>query len=184
MPVSNLIHLPRPDGFKADIGGRPMPSHAYDYDLFGLMLSYHGVGIGISPGQHRHLVATELNDHLAELENQGTVDEDPYWDYMIKEIMVNNLATFYLANLVVNSLRLIAKASLAEVRPAQSTASIFNNNHMVILGEHEHAHVYATHTHMQWCHGIKLLCSQYFFVSKKSFFNFCRSNSSGAFRSN
>jgi len=133
MPVSNLVHLPRTDCFKAEIGGRPRPSHTYDYDLFGVVLSYHGVTIGISPGQYRNLVADKIAEHQDELDAMGTVDDDPYWDARIKELMVNNLASFYLAKGIVSALRRIPKASLAELRPAQTNANIFSNNHMVVL---------------------------------------------------
>lgn len=140
MPVSNLVHLPRTDCFKAEIGGRPRPSHTYDYDLFGVVLSYHGVTIGISPGQYRNLVADKIAEHQDELDAMGTVDDDPYWDARIKELMVNNLASFYLAKGIVSALRRIPKASLAELRPAQTNANIFSNNHMVVLGECQPAH--------------------------------------------
>ncbi len=142
MPVDNLKYLPRSDCFKAEIGGRPMSSHTYDYDLFGVILSYRGVSIGISPGRYKNLVAEMIDKHRDELEDQGIVDEDPFWDFRIKELMVNNLATFYLAKAIVTALRRIPKASLAEIQPAQSKPSIYNNNHMVIIGGCQHNHIH------------------------------------------
>jgi hypothetical protein len=133
MPVANLKHLPKSDCFKTQIGGPPKKSHVFDYDLFGVVLAYNGVCIGISPGQFRHLVAEDIEKHVSELE--GMAEGDPYWDAVLKEIMMNNLATFYISNLIVNKLRKIATPSLAELRKAQRKASIFNNNHMVLLGK-------------------------------------------------
>jgi hypothetical protein len=133
MPVANLKYLPRPDCFNAQIGGPPKGSHAYDYESFGVALTYHGVCIGISPGQYRHLVAEDLEKHVSEFE--GIADGDGYWDTAIREIMMNNVATFYIAKRIVNSLRRIAKPAFAELRPAQPRPSIYNNNHCVILGK-------------------------------------------------
>ena len=61
MPVHVLKYLPRSDCFKAEIGGRPISSHIYDYDSFGVMISYHGVSIGVSPGLYRNLVSEEID---------------------------------------------------------------------------------------------------------------------------
>ena len=140
MPVANLEHLPRTDCFKAEIGGSPKMSHASDFDLFGVTLSFNKVNIGISPAMYRHLVADLIEQHRGELDAHACIDADPYWDFLCKELMVNNIATYYLAKIIVCSLRRIAKASLAQLRPAQTTPSIFNNNHMVIVGELRCAH--------------------------------------------
>jgi hypothetical protein len=146
MPVENLKYLPRSDCYKPEIGGLPLPSHAYDFNSFGLVISYNGVSVGVSPGEYRHLVAEKIDSHRDELDGQGIVDEDPYWDFQIKELMVNNLASFYIANSFVNALRRISKAALAEIRPAQTKADIFSNNHMVILRECQHAFIRTSFT--------------------------------------
>jgi hypothetical protein len=132
MPVKNLIHLPRADCFNTQIGGPPKGSHAFDYDFFGVTLTYSGVCIGISPGQFRNLVAQNIEKHMSEIESMA--EGDDYWDPVLRELMMNNIAIFYIARLIVNKLRVIAKASFAELRPAQTKPSIFNNNHMVLLG--------------------------------------------------
>ncbi len=144
MPVHVLKYLPRSDCFKAEIGGRPISSHIYDYDSFGVMISYHGVSIGVSPGRYRNLVSEEIDKHRDELEGLGTVDADPYWDGRIKQLMVNNLASFYLANGIARALRRISKAALAELRPAQTKPCIFSNNHMVIIGERHQVQIYTS----------------------------------------
>ena len=105
MPVSNLQYLPRVDCFDAEIGGRPRGSHATDYRFFGVMVTYGNVNVGISPGDYRGLVASDIEKHRHELDEYGIVDDHPYWDWLIKELMVNNLATYYLARLIVSSLR-------------------------------------------------------------------------------
>jgi hypothetical protein len=107
-----------------------------------------------------------IDKHRDELEDQGIVDEDPFWDFRIKELMVNNLATFYLAKAIVTALRRIPKASLAEIQPAQSKPSIYNNNHMVIIGGCQHNHIHTRfigdsmvcwYTYMQSFFKIRLL---------------------------
>ena len=132
MPVANLVHLPKSDGFKAQIGGPPKGSHAYDYDFFGIALTYHGVCIGISPGQYRHLVANDIEKHLPALDE--ITAEFPDINLAMKELMLNNIATYYIAKLIVNALRRIPMPSLAELRPAQMQPSFFNNNHMIVIG--------------------------------------------------
>lgn len=134
MPVSNLKYLPRLDCYKAQIGGQPRGSHATDYEFFGVMLTYGAINIGISPGHYKNLVAREIEKHRSEMDELGVVDNDEYWDYLMKQLMVNNLATYYIAREIVNCLRRIPKASLAEIRQAQTSACIFNNNHNIIIG--------------------------------------------------
>ena len=134
MPVANLVHLPKSDGFKAQIGGPPKGSHAHDYDIFGITLTYHGVCIGISPGQYKHLVAKDIEKHLPELDNLKITVDFELLDSDLEELMLCNIATYYIPSLIVNALRRIAMPSLAELRPAQTKPSFFNNNHMILLG--------------------------------------------------
>ena len=135
MPVSNLKYLPKVDGIKAQIGGHPRGSHATDYQHFGLVLSYNTINIGISPGQYRFIVADKIESYIHQIEEQGTVDNDYVWDTAIKELMVNNLATFFLARLVVIAIRRIGTASLSELRQAQRNPTIFNTNHSIVIGK-------------------------------------------------
>jgi hypothetical protein len=136
MPVANLVHLPKSDGFKAKIGGPPKGSHAYDYGFFGISLTGHGVCVGISPGQYRHLVANDMQKHMSELDEIIGQDEnlDCHWQAALMELMLNNIATYYIARLIVNALGRMAVPSLAELRPAQMKPSLFNNNHMIVIG--------------------------------------------------
>jgi len=95
-------------GFKSAIlasEGVQKGSHATDYRFFGVMVTYGNVNVGISPANYRGLVASDIEKHRHELDEYGIVDDHPYWDWLIKELMVNNLATYYLARLIVSSLR-------------------------------------------------------------------------------
>jgi hypothetical protein len=132
MPVANLVHLPKSDGFKAQIGGPPKGSHAYDYGFFGISLMGHGVCVGISPGQYRHLVSHDIEKHMPELDE--ITAHDDIWDSALKDLMLNNIATYYIARLIVNALKRMAIPSLAELRQAQMQPSFFNNNHMIVIG--------------------------------------------------
>ena len=133
MPVRNLIHAPLDDNRKLMIGGQPRGSHVSDFHFFQLMLSHNTVSIGVSARQYRHLVDEKLAQHRAEYE--GLWDEEADTNQKIIELMKDNLATFYLGEMIFDKLKRMGISSVADLIPAQQgVASIYQNNHSIILG--------------------------------------------------
>ena len=100
MLVSNLKYLPSVDCFMAEMGGKPI--YLFACCRFRNVRSY----AVIRSCKHRHFAwkmqgpsRERKENHRLEPEEEGTVDTDPYWDFLIKELIVNNLATYYLAGL-------------------------------------------------------------------------------------
>ena len=115
------------------LGGKNRGSHFTDFSCFALVLSSITLTIGISAYDHLNLVEGKVQNHSQEFSN--LFDHDPLVQARIVKLMITNLVTYYLAELLCVELKKLPIPGISEIRcAAAGGASIYRNNHRIIKG--------------------------------------------------
>jgi len=116
------------------LGGKNRGSHFTDFGCFVLVLSSITLTVGISAYDHMNIVEREVENHRPEFSN--FYDHDPLVQARIVKLMITNLATYYLAELLCVELKKLSIPGISEICcAATGGANIYRNNHRLIKGQ-------------------------------------------------
>ena len=98
------------------LGGKIRGSHFTDFTCFALVLSAAALTVGITVYEHLDLVRDRVEAHRREFDT--FLDDDPLTQERLVKLMVTNLATYYLAELICAELKKCPVPGISEMRCA------------------------------------------------------------------